>query len=48
MLWVYEKVMDTKIIHIEEGGLTEDCIPEMRLPDGWVVNDESGTLEASG
>lgn len=48
MLWVYEKRLGTKIIHIEEGGLTEDCIPEMRLPDGWVVNDESGALEASG
>lgn len=48
MLWVYEKRLDTKIIHVEEGGLTEDCIPKMRLPDGWVVSEESGALEASG
>lgn len=45
MLWVYEKRLGTKIIHVEEGGLTENCIPQMRLPDGWVVNDETGALE---
>lgn len=48
MLWVYEKRLDTKILHIEEGGLTEDCVPKMRLPEGWIVNDESAALEATG
>lgn len=48
MLWVYEKALGTNIIHVEEGGLTEDCSPKMRLPNGWVVNDESGALEATG
>lgn len=48
MLWVYEKTLNTKILHVEEGGLMEDFIPKMRLPEGWVINDESGALEATG
>lgn len=46
LLWAHEKDLKTKILWVEEGGLTEDCVPTMRVPEGWFIN-EGGMLEAS-
>lgn len=45
LLWMHETMLKTKILSPEEGDLMEDCIPHLRLPEGWLIN-EGGMLEA--
>lgn len=44
LLWSGERTAGTRLLDAVEGGLTEDCIPTMRVPDGWMFN-EGGFLE---
>ncbi|OTA96026.1 hypothetical protein M434DRAFT_28321 [Hypoxylon sp. CO27-5] len=46
LLWSGEKRTGMRLLDAVEGGLTEDCIPTIRVPDGWRFN-EVGILEMS-
>ncbi|KAL1871467.1 hypothetical protein Plec18167_007026 [Paecilomyces lecythidis] len=46
LVWSYEKKTASRVLDVAEGGLTDECVPTVHIPNGWIIN-VSGMLDRS-